>query len=309
MADTCEPVEHSISERLRTNPEWGPRELRLRVNGVDLACVEWPGADPPILFAHATGFHARCWDQVIRRLPDRRCFALDLRGHGRSAKPPPPYSWLEISADVAQLARALGLRDALGVGHSGGGYAVTVAAALAPDSFARLLLVDPAIVARDRYGRRDSRTQPHFALKRRNTWTSPEEMLTRFRDRHPYRLWQPAVLRDYCEYGLLPAPDGAGYVLACPPEIEAATYAGASEHDPYDVIHALDLPVRILRARERPTGTSGAVVDMSFSPTVPDLASHFRRSEDVLLPERSHYIPMEAPELVARQITELVIAA
>ena len=34
------------------------------------------------------------------------------------------------------------------------------------------------------------------------------EMLERFRDRPPFDAWDPAVLRDYVTYGLLPAPDG-----------------------------------------------------------------------------------------------------
>src|ERR1043166_8895704 len=58
-----------------------PPELRiLRSRAIELAVWEWPGEDPPLLFAHATGFHARCWDQIIRMLPDRRCLAIDEIG-------------------------------------------------------------------------------------------------------------------------------------------------------------------------------------------------------------------------------------
>ena len=34
--------------------------------GLRLAVWEWPGAGPPLLFAHATGFHGRMWDHIIR---------------------------------------------------------------------------------------------------------------------------------------------------------------------------------------------------------------------------------------------------
>lgn len=282
-----------------------PRIFTVHANGLDLACVEWPGKGRPIFFVHATGFHARCWDQVIAQLPGRHCYAVDLRGHGRSAKPPPPYSWLEMGIDVAEVAAALNLRDALGVGHSGGGYAVTVAAARVPDGFAALLLVDPSILAHERYGQHVGQATTSFVLKRRNRWSSPYEMAAHFQDRHPYRLWQPAALHDYCTYGLLPSTDGEGYVLACPPEVEAAVYAGTARDDPYDLIHSLNLPVRVLRARQRGTAPPGAAVDMSFSPTTPDLATHFLCGEDILLPELSHYIPMEAPALVAQHIAQL----
>src|SRR5712692_1741421 len=193
-------------------------ESRVAVNGVELAVWEWAGEGPPILFCHATGFHARCWDQVIAHLPGRRCFALDFRGHGRSSKPAPPYLWREFGEDVAALATALGLSGAVGVGHSMGGHAVTLAASLKPDAFSTLLLLDPVIRGKQAYT--GPWQEAHFVAKRRNRWASPQEMFDRFKDRAPFETWDRAVLRDYCEYGL--EPDGDGFVLACPPAIEAS---------------------------------------------------------------------------------------
>lgn len=278
----------------------GPNETRVRVNEIDLCLFEWEGEGPPIFLAHATGFHARCWDQVVAQLPGRHCYALDMRGHGRSDKPAPPYPWLNFGKDVAEVARAIGLRDAIGVGHSKGGHAVTYAAAHVPRAFAGLVLVDPVIMPREAY--REQQMGEHFAARRRNEWDSPEEMFERFKDRPPFSAWDPAVLRDYCTYGLLPAPSGEGYVLACPPEVEAATYAGSLGSDIYDEIASIDIPVRVLRARAR---EASILSDMGGSPTAPDLARHFARGEDVPLPEHSHFIPMEAPGLVAAHIAEM----
>jgi pimeloyl-ACP methyl ester carboxylesterase len=276
-------------------------ETCVRVNGVDLAVFEQPGEEPAVFFAHATGFHARCWDQVVERLPGRRCVALDMRGHGRSAKPPPPYNWRTFGEDVAAVAHELGLKGALGVGHSKGGYAVTIAAAAEPDAFARLLLVDPVIFREEQYATYS--VTEHFAARRRNEWTSPAEMFERFKDRPPFDRWDPAVLRDYCDYGLLPAPAGDGYVLACPPEIEAATYAGSLGANPYPDIARVRIPVRILRARGPGAEASRT---MSSSPTDPDLASRFAEAEDVFLPGHTHFIPMEDAGLVAAHIVELL---
>ncbi|MBI5949343.1 MAG: alpha/beta hydrolase [Chloroflexi bacterium] len=276
-------------------------ESRVRANGVELAVFDWPGAEPAAFLAHATGFHARCWDQVVEHLPGRRCIALDMRGHGRSEKPAPPYRWLNFGRDVAALVEEMGLRDAVGVGHSKGGHAVTYAAAHVPRAFRALLLVDPVIMARETYHRPPA-AQEHFAARRRNEWASPHEMYERFKDRPPFNNWAPAVLWDYCNHGLLPAPGGEGFVLACPPEVEAATYAGSAGADIYEEIAAIEIPVRVLRAKPR---TEGGAMDMSSSPTTPDLASRFRRGTDVPLPEYTHFIPMEAPALVARHIEEL----
>ena len=76
--------------------------------GEELAVWEWPGEDPPFLFAHATGFHGRCWDHIIRMFPERRCLALDARGHGRSSRAQLPYHWRIFGRDLAAVAEQLG---------------------------------------------------------------------------------------------------------------------------------------------------------------------------------------------------------
>jgi pimeloyl-ACP methyl ester carboxylesterase len=283
-----------------------PNESTLHVNGIDLACYSWPGEGTPVFFAHATGFHARCWDQVIERLPGVPCFAIDMRGHGRSDKPAPPYEWPDFARDVAAAARALGLEGALAVGHSKGGYAIALAAARDPGPFGRLLLIDPVILPRERYG--SDFGKEHFAARRRNEWESPQAMFDRFKDREPFSRWDPAVLRDYCDYGLLPNPDGDGFVLACPPEIEAATYAGSARGgEIYDALPNLHIPVRILRARAAEEDQpAGAPMDMSRSPTAPDIANAFPNAEDVYLPQYSHFMPMEDPQFIAGQVRELL---
>ncbi|GAB4336635.1 MAG: alpha/beta hydrolase [Dehalococcoidia bacterium] len=272
------------------------------MNGVELAYFERAGKGPTIFFAHATGFHARCWDRVIERLPGRHAIAVDMRGHGRSEKVPPPYRWSLFGEDVAALADYLGLRGGIGVGHSKGGAAVTRAAGLRPGTFAALLLVDPVLMAPEAY-RANPEIGEHFAARRRNAWSSPEEMFERFKDRPPFASWDPEVLRDYCDYGLLPAAEGEGYVLACPPQIEAAIYAGSAGSDPYDLIPGIDIPVRVLRARQRQRGET---FDMSGSPTWPRLAEQFPQGEDVPVPQYTHFIPMEDPVFIAAQVEEMV---
>jgi len=275
-----------------------PQLLTIHTPGADLAVWDWPGADPPLLFAHATGFHGRCWDQIVRQFPGRRRIAPDLRGHGRSSKPAPPYNWHVFGEELAAIAAQLEMADAIGIGHSMGGHSIVAAAALRPETFASLLLVDPTIFEPDYYGL-PQRYDTSFIKKRRNLWQSPDEMFERFRGRFPFSGWQPEILRDYCNFGLL--PQGEGYVLACPPEIEAAIYtrSNAVESDLYPVIPSIAQPVTILRGghpwnREQ--------FDLASSPTAPDLASKFRHGRDVFLEGRSHYIPMEAPEQVVREL-------
>ena len=284
-------------------PVESPRLLTVTANGLDLAVWEWPGEDPPLLFAHATGFHGRCWDQIVRRFPGRRRLAPDLRGHGRSAKPAPPYPWPAFAADLAAIAEALHVRAAVGVGHSMGGHTVAAAAIQHPEAFASLLLIDPTIFSPERYGGRAF--DASFILRRRAVFSSPDEMWERFRDRPPFSAWQPEVLRDYCRYGVL--PQGDRFVLACPPSVEASIYghSTAPESDINPAIPSLRQPVLVMRA---PVLARPGMLDLNASPTAPDLADRLPHGRDLPLEHGSHYIPMESPDLVAEWIARYLPA-
>lgn len=277
-----------------------PTEAHLAVNDLDLCVWRWPGDDPPLFFVHATGFHGRCWDQVINQLPQRHAYALDLRGHGRSAKPAPPYDWRRFGEDVAAAARQLGLRAVIGVGHSVGGHALAQAAALAPEVFRSLLLIEPVILPRDAYGA--ALDGEHFAARRRDRWSSPDEMFDRFRQRPPFDRWNAAVLRDYCHFGLLPASDG-GFVLACPPAIESSIYLHVTAADVYPLLPSIDIPVRVVRCGNP---NPRDFWDMSASATAPDLAADFPRGSDLHLPNYSHFLPMEDPVCVADLVRPMI---
>ncbi|MBW2372664.1 MAG: alpha/beta hydrolase [Deltaproteobacteria bacterium] len=122
---------------------------------MELAYFEWRpelrGREAPILLVHATGFHARCWDPVIRRLGERHVIAVDQRGHGRSQKIEITH-WKDLGQDLAAFVEALDLRDVLGVGHSMGAHAMVDAAATRPGRFRRLVLIDPVIASPETYG-------------------------------------------------------------------------------------------------------------------------------------------------------------
>jgi len=268
--------------------------------GKELAVWEWPGEDPPFLFAHATGFHGRCWDYIIRMFPERRCLALDARGHGRSSQPELPYHWRMFGRDLAAAAQQLGVRDAIGIGHSSGGHSTVNAAALRPQTYRALLLVDPTIFPPEYYGM--EAPDASFTLRRRNVWASPEEMFERFRSRPPFAGWRPEILRDYCTYGLLPC--NGDFVLACPPAVEASIYHYSKDPGAniYAEVAQVRQPVVVMRAdRERKPG----VFDLGSSPTAADLAGKFSAGREVVLAGASHYFVMEQPGIVAEELRKL----
>lgn len=287
-----------------------PKEGRVRVNGVELAYCEWRpelrGREAPILLVHATGFHARVWDPVVERLGERYVVSLDQRSHGRSEKTE-IHHWREFGRDLAEFVEALDLRDVIGVGHSMGGHAMVDAAAALPERFRRLVLIDPVIASRDDYatgGWTIARFggEKHPTAKRKRRFESPEAMIERFRDREPYRAFHAAALRAYCTHGLLPAADGDGFELACPPEIEASIYMTSRTNVAvWDSVDALELPVTVIRAKLPPADRG--VMDFSSSPTWPGLAGEFRHGREVFLPDSTHFLPMEQPD----RISELIL--
>jgi pimeloyl-ACP methyl ester carboxylesterase len=278
-----------------------PTLRTISIRGVALALWEWPGDGPPLIFAHATGFHARCWDQVIRRLPGRHAYAMDLRGHGRSAKPEPPYPWRAFGRDIAELAELLDISGAIGVGHSMGGHSIVSSALQRPKTYSSLFLIDPTIFAPEVYGRKP--LDSSFISRRRRYWNSPSEMFENFKARPPFAQWNPDVLRDYCEFGLLPS--GTEFELACPPLVEASIYplSSAVESNLHAELPNLTQDVVVVRG-----GIPWRIdrFDLNSSPTDPLLASRLRHATDILREGRSHYIPMETPDWVAEEISKSV---
>ena len=265
-----------------------------------IAVWEWPGDGPPFLFVHATGFHGRCWNRIVAQFPDRRCLAIDVRGHGLSSKPAPPIYWRDFGPDLAAVAEYFHLRDIIGVGHSSGGHTSVQCAALRPATYRSLLLIDPTIFPRELYGA--PFPDVSYTLRRKNHWHGPDEMFERFKDRPPFNRWDPEILRDYCDYGLL--PEGDHFILACPPAIEASIYETSRlvVSDIYPEITQIRHPVVVMRAARtrRPD-----VFELGASPTSPDLWKHFAQGSEVVLPDASHYIPMESPDRVVEEIARL----
>lgn len=286
------------------------QQRTVAVRGIDMAYADWGDAGSPVvLLVHATGFHGRCWDAVARDLGDGvRALAPDFRGHGRSTQRGPYDDLGEFSADLAAFVEALDLEGIVAVGHSMGGHCTLQAMARIPDRFSKLLLVDPLIRNDPALQRRARPRAPaasiaeHPVARRRNAWASPEEMFEQLRERHPFRLWRDDVLMDYCRHGLV--PDGDGFVLACPPLVEAAIYMGTAGREIGDVIATLPHPTVVLRARRGEA--KGAGLDFSQSQTWPGLADALPNARDVYLPDLTHYMPMQRPDLIAAHIQELL---
>ena len=123
---------------------------KIHVNEIDIN-YEISGQGQPILFIHGLGSSLRDWElQVPFFAKQYRVVAFDVRGHGRSDKPPGPYSIRQFAADAAGLIRALDIAPAHIVGISLGGMIAFQLATDAPDLVRSLVIVNaaPEFVAR-----------------------------------------------------------------------------------------------------------------------------------------------------------------
>lgn len=285
------------------------------VNGIRITYFErgiaQRGKGPTLLFVHATGFHGRIWDKIVNALGDYHSICVDSRGHGRSEKQKVQH-WDQVIADTRELILALDLRDIIAVGHSMGAHALIGAAPAVEDRFLRIIAIDPVIPSEDAYHAETPSSgddvEMHPTAKRRNEYDSPEDMAERLRPKGSFGIFDEEMFMDYCRHGLLPNEKGKGYVLACPPEIEASVYMSSrSNHAIYEAVRSLNVPVLILRARE-PDPDRDAM-DFSASPTWPGLVHEFRHGREIHFSDRTHFLPMEIPAEITRLIQAEIDAA
>jgi non-heme chloroperoxidase len=81
------------------------------------------GEGQPIVFSHGWPLTADAWEDQMMFLAGHgyRCIAHDRRGHGRSDQPWDGNDMNTYADDLAELVKALDLKDAIHVGHSTGG--------------------------------------------------------------------------------------------------------------------------------------------------------------------------------------------
>ena len=91
-------------------------------DGTRIYYKDW-GKGQAVVFSHGWPLSADAWEDqmVFLGLNGYRCIAHDRRGHGRSSQPWNGNEMDTYADDLATLAEALDLRDAIHVGHSTGG--------------------------------------------------------------------------------------------------------------------------------------------------------------------------------------------
>jgi len=109
------------------------------------------GQGDPLLLIHGLGSSGRDWEMQLDSFSRHfQIVIIDLRGHGRSDKPPGPYSMPCFAADAAGLLQALNASPTHVLGISLGGMVAFQMALDFPDLIRKLVIVNsvPDLVPR-----------------------------------------------------------------------------------------------------------------------------------------------------------------
>lgn len=124
-------------------------------DGTKIFYKDW-GKGQPIVFHHGWPLSADDWDNQMLFFLDKgyRVIAHDRRGHGRSTQTATGNEMDTYAADVAELAEALDLKNAVHIGHStGGGEVARYVARAKPGRVGKAVLISavpPIMVKSDK---------------------------------------------------------------------------------------------------------------------------------------------------------------
>ncbi len=108
------------------------------------------GQGAPVVLVHGLGASIVTWAYNIQPLAERYAvYAVDLPGHGDSAKPDTRYELEEGVAFLSTFLKALGLEGAALIGNSMGGLLALATAERYPELAKALILVDSAGLGRE----------------------------------------------------------------------------------------------------------------------------------------------------------------
>jgi non-heme chloroperoxidase len=112
-------------------------------DGTEIYYKDW-GTGQPLVFHHGWPLSGDDWDAQMMFFLEQgfRVIAHDRRGHGRSSQTAEGHDMDTYAADVAELAEALDLRDAIHIGHStGGGEVIRYVAKYGQGRVAKAVLI------------------------------------------------------------------------------------------------------------------------------------------------------------------------
>jgi pimeloyl-ACP methyl ester carboxylesterase len=260
---------------------------------VTLAVHHLGGKGEPLLVAHATGFCGHAYRPLAAALhPHFDVWALDFRGHGDSTRPRNgDFSWDAMAADALTAIEAVRNGPLVAVGHSMGGAALLLAELSRPGVLRSAYLYEP-IVFPPGYVHAGPSPMATSARRRRRSFPSKAEALSRYASRPPLGTLRADALAAYVDHGFADRADGT-VELKCTPEDEAATFASENKMS-VERLAGLTLPTVVAVG-----GRTGEPNPAAFGPPIVAAMPRARLAE---YPHLGHFGPLQDPDTVAEDV-------
>lgn len=255
---------------------------------------------PYLHFAHANGFPAPVYRKLLDKLGERyQVGYLETMAHDRRF--PVTDGWPHLADETIAYIESSYDAPVIGVGHSLGGLVLFFAAIKRPDLFRALVILDSPMFNpwRSRglrlaklFGLMDRVTPAGTTKRRRNGWSSVEEVRDYFAGKGLFTDFDPDCLEDYARFGTVVQQGKVR--LKFSPEIECNIFRSLPHHY-YRYKGRLKVPTAFI------AGTDSKVVngaDLSY------LSRHFR--VPVLHQKGGHLYPLEAPLATAEAIHAII---
>ena len=273
--------------------------MRVRsTDHVTLAVHHLGGSGAPLLVAHATGFCAHAYKPLAAVLHDRfDVWALDFRGHGDSTPPRNRnFSWDAMASDALAAIDAVADGPLVAFGHSMGGAALLLAELSRPGVLSGVYLYEPIVFPAD-YVPPGQSPMAASARRRRRSFPSKAEALSRYAGRPPLGTLRADALAAYVEHGFAERPDGS-VELKCAPEDEAATFASEAKMG-VDRLTGLALPAIV--------AVGGRVSEPNPAAFGPPIVAVMPRARLVEYPHLGHFGPLQDPDTIAEEIVAMAV--
>lgn len=266
---------------------------------------DWGGTGPELHFAHANGFPPGAYRKLIGELAaGHQVVTMAARPLWPDSKPRALKDWSVFAEDLRAEFGRRDLRGIVGVGHSLGAVISLLAAACDPGLFSAVVAIDPLILTGfhsiywgtvKALGLSGRIGIVRGARRRRELWSDRAEARSSYASKKIFAGWDPEVLDDYVEAGMVDLPQG-GVRLRYPKECEARTFS-AAPHNLWPELRKVSVPTLFVQGEHSDTFLNAARARVERE--VPG-------SRTTVVPDSSHFVPMERPDELARVIGEFL---
>ena len=250
--------------------------IRFPANGININVTD-QGSGENLLLIHGVGSNLESWDDVVSELRgDYRIVRFDLRGHGRSDKPPGPYAIDQFAADAKAVLDHLQIQQAHVVGFSLGGLIAQAFALNYPGTTLKLGIL--SAVANKSAQQMQRLKQRADDLERYGSTATIDEALERwftpeFREANPDLIAKRIATSSEND-----------------PKAYAAAYRAFVETDLGAQLHKIHAPTLVMTGEHDP-GSSATMARF--------MHEQITDSKLVIIPRLRHNILVEGPAFVA----------